>query len=114
TIRHGDQVTIIPKIAAQDITLTWATLTVDDNFPRPVRDGSQSSCPGLHYNPRYWKEPRKFMPERFLGDWPRHAFIPFSQGMSCPPQHCNHCITHEHSAGPRACLGRRCEASIAV
>ena len=29
---------------------------------------------------RYWKDPHKFMPERFLGDWPRDAFIPFSQG----------------------------------
>jgi hypothetical protein len=29
---------------------------------------------------RYWKDPHKFMPERFLGDWPRDAFMPFSQG----------------------------------
>jgi len=43
---------------------------------------------GLHYNPRYWKDPHKFMPERFLGDWPKDAFIPFSQGA-------------------RGCLGRR-------
>ncbi len=35
---------------------------------------------------RYWKEPHKFMPERFLGDWPKDAFIPFSQGISCPTQ----------------------------
>ena len=40
---------------------------------------------------RYWKEPHKFMPERFLGDWPKDAFIPFSQGMSLLlSQHCNH------------------------
>ena len=37
---------------------------------------------------RYWKNPHKFDPSRFLGDWNRDAFIPFS-------------------AGPRACLGRR-------
>ena len=29
------------------------------------------------------------MPERFLGNWPRDAFIPFSQGMYLPPN-CNH------------------------
>ena len=31
---------------------------------------------------RYWKDPRRFKPERFLGDWPKDAFIPFSQGKS--------------------------------
>jgi hypothetical protein len=47
------------------------------------------------------------MPERFLGDWPKDAFIPFSQGIRA---HRNTVIiTHEHSAGARACLGRRCE-----
>ncbi len=30
---------------------------------------------------RYWKDPHKFMPERFLGDWPKDAFMPFSQGL---------------------------------
>ena len=33
---------------------------------------------------RYWKDPHKFMPERFLGEWPRDAFIPFSQGIVSP------------------------------
>ena len=37
---------------------------------------------------RYWKDPHTFNPSRFLGDWPRDAFVPFS-------------------AGTRACLGRR-------
>jgi Cytochrome P450 len=57
--------------------------------------------PGLHYNrresqlflgkifktnsrritaARYWKDPHAFKPERFLGDWPRDAFLPFSAG----------------------------------
>ena len=31
------------------------------------------------------------MPERFLGDWPKDAFLPFSQGMSSSPLHCDHC-----------------------
>lgn len=29
---------------------------------------------------RYWKDPHKFMPERFLGDYPKEAFISFAQG----------------------------------
>ena len=31
------------------------------------------------------------MPERFLGDWPKDAFLPFSQGMSPSSHHCDHC-----------------------
>ena len=30
---------------------------------------------------RYWKDPHTFKPERFLEDWPKDAFIPFSTGM---------------------------------
>ena len=68
----------------------------------PVLSGTQVNLhvPGLHHNrklsryfipgsclswilvARYWKDPHKFMPERFLGDWPRDAFIPFSLGIS--------------------------------
>jgi len=44
---------------------------------------------GLHYNPRYWKDPYTFCPDRFLeADWPKDAFMTFS-------------------AGARGCLGRR-------
>jgi hypothetical protein len=51
------------------------------------------------------------MPERFLGDWPRDAFIPFSLGITLI--HCNAMITtKKHFSGARACLGRRCEPSL--
>ena len=48
------------------------------------------------------------MPERFLGDWPRDAFIPFSLGKH-PFSSLHPIITRELFAGARACLGRRCE-----
>ena len=37
---------------------------------------------------RYWEDPEAFKPERFLEDWPRDAFWPFS-------------------GGARSCIGRR-------
>lgn len=75
--------------------------------PCPKGTGIIMHTTGLHYNrqllclrrragepdkplssARYWKDPHAFNPSRFLGDWPRDAFVPFS-------------------AGTRACLGRR-------
>jgi len=51
---------------------------------------------GLHYNPRYWKDPEDFNPDRFMsGDWNRDALLTFS-------------------AGSRACLGRRFAETEAV
>ena len=38
---------------------------------------------------RYWEDPFNFKPERFLGEWNRDAFVPFS-------------------GGARACIGRGC------
>ena len=29
---------------------------------------------------RYWDDPDTFNPSRFLKDWPRDAFLPFSAG----------------------------------
>lgn len=29
---------------------------------------------------RYWKDPHEFKPQRFLENWPRDAFLPFSGG----------------------------------
>jgi len=42
----------------------------------------------IHSIARYWEDPHTFKPERFLKDWPRDAFLPFS-------------------AGARACIGRK-------
>ena len=29
---------------------------------------------------RYWEDPSVFKPERFMGEWDKDAFIPFSGG----------------------------------
>jgi len=89
TLRLFPPVTNIPKIVAEDTTLTVGNAG-GGKTTFPVAAGTEISLhvPGLHNNPRYWKEPHKFMPERFLGDWPKDSFIPFS-------------------LGARACLGRR-------
>jgi len=42
----------------------------------------------IYSKARYWEDPHAFKPERFLKDWPRDAFLPFS-------------------AGARACIGRK-------
>lgn len=48
-----------------------------------------NSVVGLHYNPRYWGEDvKEYRPERFLEQYDKDAFVPFS-------------------SGPRACIGRR-------
>jgi len=89
TLRMFPPVSLIPKIATEDTTLT--VRNVDGGmttFPVPSGTQIEIHVPGLHYNPRYWEQPHKFMPERFLGDWPKDAFLPFSQGA-------------------RACVGKR-------
>jgi cytochrome P450 len=89
TLRMFPLIPAIPKEAAED-----TRLTVDNadggktTFPVPSGTPILLHVPGLHYNPKYWKDPHTFRPERFLEDWPRDAFIPFG-------------------SGPRACLGRR-------
>ncbi|KIP01933.1 hypothetical protein PHLGIDRAFT_131022 [Phlebiopsis gigantea 11061_1 CR5-6] len=79
----------LPKRSVEDTTL----VTTDDYgnkvvVPCPKDATLVLHIPGVHYNPRYWEDPYEFKPERFLGNWPRDAFLPFS-------------------SGARACLGRR-------
>ena len=40
------------------------------------------------FTARYWDDPLAFKPSRFLKDWPRDAFLPFSAGEQrfFPPQ----------------------------
>ena len=95
-----------------------------EKFTVPVPKGTRFmiSTPGLHYNrklnigplyldkhipfqARYWKDPYEFNPSRFLGDWDRDAFLPFSAGMLKDIRLSG--LLLMHGTGIRACLGRR-------
>ncbi|KAI0346715.1 cytochrome P450 [Trametopsis cervina] len=90
TMRLFPPVHSIPKSVAEDTTLTITNAAGEKTtLVMPAGSTISMHIPGLHYNPRYWKDPHAFKPSRFLDpDWRRDAFLPFS-------------------AGPRACLGRR-------
>ncbi|KAJ7340865.1 cytochrome P450 [Mycena albidolilacea] len=89
TLRMFPPVTNIPKMSAEDTSIIVGNSAgATTAIPCPTGTYITIHTPGLHYNPRYWSDPSSFKPERFLGDWPKEAFLPFS-------------------AGPRACLGRR-------
>ncbi|KAN0127113.1 cytochrome P450 monooxygenase [Lactarius tabidus] len=89
TLRMFPPVPSLPKKAAEDTTLTVNNADGGKTtFPVPAGTEIFFHIPAMHYNPRYWKDPNAFRPERFLEDWPRDAFLPFS-------------------LGARACLGRR-------
>lgn len=89
TLRLVPPVTNVPKFSAEDTTLT-ITNAQGEKVVIPVPKGTQIALDtaGLHYNPLYWKDPHAFKPDRFLSDYNRDAFIPFS-------------------AGSRSCIGRR-------
>ncbi|KAF5311992.1 hypothetical protein D9619_003403 [Psilocybe cf. subviscida] len=89
TLRLFPPAVAVPKTTSEDTTIT-ATHISGETRTIPIPEGTdfELNIVGLHYNPRYWKEPERFNPSRFLEDWPRDAFIPFS-------------------AGARACIGRK-------
>ncbi|KAL5522930.1 hypothetical protein ACEPAF_1197 [Sanghuangporus sanghuang] len=89
TLRLFPPVATIPKKSAEDTTLV-TTNSAGEKIVVPVPKGASVTLhtPGLHYNPRYWKDPYEFRPQRFMEDWPRDAFLPFS-------------------GGARSCIGRR-------
>lgn len=41
----------------------------------------------------YWKDPYEFRPQRFMEDWPRDAFLPFSGGAPTQPLTRNSILT---------------------
>ncbi|OSD01453.1 cytochrome P450 [Trametes coccinea BRFM310] len=81
TLRHFPPVITIPKEAAEDTSFT-ITNAAGEKSTVPVPRGSHIGiCTrALHFNPRYWDEPEAFKPERFLGNYHRDAFLPFSGG----------------------------------
>ncbi|KDQ58619.1 hypothetical protein JAAARDRAFT_176655 [Jaapia argillacea MUCL 33604] len=89
TLRMYPPVSGVPKYSAEDTVLTVSN-AAGEKKTIPVPQGTELviNTPALHYNPRYWEDPHSYKPSRFLGDWPRDAFMPFS-------------------AGARACIGRR-------
>ncbi|TDL22861.1 cytochrome P450 [Rickenella mellea] len=89
TLRIFPPVTAIPKMAAEDTTLVVGNQTGEKRtVVIPKGTEIMLHMPGLHYNPRYWKDPHEFKPQRFLEDYNRDAFLPFS-------------------GGARQCLGRK-------
>jgi len=89
TLRMFPPVPEIPKVAAVDTSIVTSNI-LGEKKTIPILKGTAMilHIPGIHYNPRYWDDPHTFNPSRFLKDWPRDAFLPFS-------------------AGARACLGRK-------
>ncbi|KAG8778192.1 hypothetical protein FRC15_010927 [Serendipita sp. 397] len=91
TLRLFPSVASYPKYAAEDSTfVTYSNDGKNTPIPVFVPKGELIviDVMALHYNPKYWKDPHEFRPERFMGDYNRDAFYPFA-------------------AGPRACMGRR-------
>ncbi|KAK7683816.1 hypothetical protein QCA50_013192 [Cerrena zonata] len=89
TLRMFPPVVGAPKRAAEDTSLVSVN-ALGEKVVVPVPAGTTINLMigDLHYNPRYWDDPHTFKPSRFLEDWPRDAFLPFSGGV-------------------RSCLGRR-------
>ncbi|KIM82774.1 hypothetical protein PILCRDRAFT_455699 [Piloderma croceum F 1598] len=89
TLRMFPPVPNIPKISSQDTILKTGNAAGEmKSIAIPKGTVVRLDVPGLHFNSRYWEDPHAFKPSRFLKDWPRDAFVPFS-------------------AGARACLGRK-------
>ncbi|KAL1760658.1 cytochrome P450 [Schizophyllum commune] len=90
TLRMFPPVVTVPKVSAQDQVVTGKRLSDGSKVEVPCPTGTSVhfTVVGLHNNPEYWDSPEEFRPERFLGDYNKDAFVPFS-------------------AGARACLGRK-------
>ncbi|KAI0321529.1 cytochrome P450 [Amylostereum chailletii] len=89
TLRLRPPVAGVPKVSAEDTSLAISN-SRGEKMTLPIPCGTRLilNIAGLQHNPRCWDDPDAFKPERFLGEWPKDAFLPFS-------------------GGARACIGRR-------
>ncbi|KZT39771.1 cytochrome P450 [Sistotremastrum suecicum HHB10207 ss-3] len=97
TLRMFPPVCYIPKKAGEDLVLPVSSAINDEKKTLQCPKGTNITLntPGLHYNPKYWKDPETFNPDRFLEEYNKDAFVPFS-------------------SGARACIGRKFGETEAV
>ncbi|KAG8823415.1 hypothetical protein FRC17_009344 [Serendipita sp. 399] len=91
SLRLFSPIPVFPKTAAEDtrvVTYSNDGKNTQITVPIPKDTTILIDIAAIHRNPKYWKDPEEFHPERFMGDYNRDAFFSFS-------------------AGPRACMGRR-------
>ena len=95
---------------AYGLTRTCLQDDVVEGFRIPAGASLVLSIYGIQNSPRYWDEPEKFAPERFAGDWPERAFLPFGMGKHI-------CIGSRFSILEStlilACIGQRFDFSLA-
>lgn len=72
------------RIADEDITIQGELIPKGTEIMLPVID--------VHMNPRYWPDPHRFKPERFINHTPEpYTFLPFSAGA-------RNCIAQKYAA----------------
>jgi hypothetical protein len=75
TKREKSEVSHLKRATLSTSTLLACIIIVND---KPLLWRSRlTRCPMVA---RYWKDPTEFQPDRFLGQWNRDAFLPFSAG----------------------------------
>jgi cytochrome P450 len=97
-VSHLSQLTYTRCVINEALRMCPSAFAVPRNFNQDVNEfvglkvtpGKRviTSIFGIHYNPQYWENPEKFIPERFIDkekEFKRnHTFIPFGAGMrSC-------------------------------
>jgi len=85
TLRLFPPASMILKEATED-----CVVPTDSGETLPIPKGTTLGLMfnAMHYDPKYWRDPNEFRPSRFLENYPKDAFIPFS-------------------AGARVCIGRK-------
>ncbi|KAJ8712785.1 hypothetical protein PYW08_008089 [Mythimna loreyi] len=82
SLRYFAIAALIQRTVEEEVTINEGTITL------PVGTSLTLSIHPLHRDPRYWEEPDKVMPERFMPEKVKerdpNAFVPFSLGpMDC-------------------------------
>lgn len=62
------------------ISRTSNESTTIKDYPIPMGANFFINIVGLHHNPKYWKNPEEFNPDRFNEPYEKYAYIPFSVG----------------------------------